>query len=98
MACSSNEVLTDIGCIPDDPVGFAAKLYTVGLSLIGGVSLCFIIYGGFLILTSQGNSGKLRKGKNYIAYAVAGLLLGIFGFVLLESIAIDIFQFPGFNR
>ena len=97
MACLSTEVSTELGCIPNDPAGFVAKFYAIGLGLIGGVSLLFIIYGGYLILVSQGNPQKINDGKSYILYAIIGLLLAIFGYVFIQLIAIDILHVPGFK-
>ncbi|PIP74724.1 MAG: hypothetical protein COW87_02430, partial [Candidatus Levybacteria bacterium CG22_combo_CG10-13_8_21_14_all_35_11] len=79
------------------PVGFVAKFYAIGLGLIGGVSLLYIIYGGYLILVSQGNPQKINDGKSYILYAIIGLLLAIFGYVFIQVIAIDILHIPGFK-
>ena len=45
LPCPSGTV-TDLGCIPNDLNGFIAKFYSIGLSLIGGVAVLFIIYGG----------------------------------------------------
>ena len=53
--CPTGEILTEIGCMPTEPIAFIGRFYGVGLSLIGGVSLLFIIMGGYLILTSRGN-------------------------------------------
>lgn len=90
-------VSTDLGCIPHDPFQFVSKFYSIGLGLIGGVAVLFIIYGGFLILTSEGDPAQLTKGKSYIYYAIAGLLLAIFGFIFVEVIAVDILRIPGFQ-
>lgn len=89
---------TEIGCIPKDPAGFAAEYYTYGLSLIGGLSLLFLIFGGYILLTSSGDPLRIRNGKTYIFYALFGLLLAIFGFVFIEVIAVDILHLPGFGR
>lgn len=96
LNCGANEIATDIACIPTDPIGFVSKFYGIGLGLIGGVALLFIIFGGYIILTSSGNPAKLNMGKNYIYYAIAGLLLGIFGFIFIQVIAVDILHIPGF--
>src|SRR3989338_7666265 len=90
-------VSTDLGCVPNDPFAFVAKFYGIGLGLIGGVALLFIIYGGYIILTSQGQPDQLGKGKSYIYYAIAGLLLAIFGYVFIQVIAVDILHIPGFK-
>lgn len=96
MSCPDG-VQTDLGCIPNDPFAFVAKFYGIGLGIIGGVALLFIIYGGYIILTSQGDPNQLNTGKSYIYYAIAGLLLAIFGFVFIQVIAVDILHIPGFN-
>jgi len=90
-------VMTDFGCVPSDPVQFTEKFYGIGLSFIGGLSLIFIIYGGYVILTSQGDPMKLQTGKSYIYYAIAGLLLAIFGYVFVQLVLVDILQLPGFG-
>lgn len=98
LNCGVNEIATDIACIPTDPVGFVSKTYGIGLGLIGGVALLFIIFGGYIILTSAGDPAKLSSGKSFIYYAIAGLLLAILGYVFIQVIAVDILQIPGFSR
>lgn len=97
MVCPANTQSTDLGCIPTDPYAFVGSAYGIGLGLIGGVSLLFLIYGGYLVMISQGNPEKLNSGKSYIYYAIAGLVLAIFGFVILQLIAVDILRVPGFK-
>jgi hypothetical protein len=93
----SSCVETELGCIPNDPAGFVSKFYGIGLSMIGGISILFIIYGGYIILTSQGNPDKIKNGKSYVIYAVIGLFLAIFGFVLIKLVVVDILHIPGFE-
>ncbi len=95
--CAPNEILTDFGCIPDDPVGFVQKFYGIGLGFIGMVALIFIIIGGYNIMTSQGDPTKLATGKSFITYSIIGVLLAIFGFVFIEVVTGDILRIPGFN-
>ncbi|HSX40955.1 MAG TPA: hypothetical protein VLF68_05090 [Candidatus Saccharimonadales bacterium] len=98
MACSLSEAeITGIGCVPTDPSGFVGKFYGYGLGILGGVALLFIIYGGYILLTSQGNAQSLSKGKSYIFYAIAGLLLAIFGYVFVQVVVVDILHIPGFG-
>ena len=91
------EILTDFGCIPNDPVGFVAKFYGIGLGLIGLVGLLFLIIGGYHILISRGDPARLHIGKSYITYAIIGILLAIFGFVFIQVVASDILKIPGFG-
>jgi len=97
LNCAPSEIPTDLGCLPTEPGPFAAKFYGVGLSMVGGLSLLFILYGAYLILTSQGDFQKLQNGKSYIFYAVLGLILVVFGVFFLKVIAVDILKIPGFN-
>lgn len=91
------EFITDLGCIPYDPAAFAGKFYGIGLGLIAGTSLLFFIFGSYLIMTSRGNSRQLNTGKSYLLYALFGLLLAIFGFVIIQVVIVDILKIPGFS-
>lgn len=100
MASCINEGEVLIGnafCVPQDPVGFVTKFYGVGLSIVSGFALLFLIYGGYLIMMSRGNPAQLNTGKSYIYYSLAGLLLAIFGFVFIQVVFIDILHIPGFS-
>lgn len=88
---------TDLGCIPNDPVGFVRAFYGLGLSLLAGVSLLVLVIGGLIILSSQGNPEKLQKGKEYVYFSLAGLVLAMFGFVFVQFIAGSILKIPGFS-
>lgn len=91
------EMETDIGCIPNSAPGFVSKFYGYGLGLIGGVSVLFIIIGGYFILTSSGDPIRLSVGKSYIVYAIIGLLLAIFGYIFISVVVGDILRVPGFS-
>jgi len=97
MICPQGEILTDFGCVPQDPVGFVERFYGIGLGLIGMVGLLFMIIGGYYIMTSQGNPERLATGKSFIFYSIAGVALAIFGFVFIQIVAGDILRIPGFN-
>ncbi len=96
-SCSLNEISTDFGCFPNDPVGFVQKFYGVGLGFVAGVALLALIYGGYAIMTSRGDPARVNNGKSYIYYAIAGLLLAIFGFVFIQTVLVDILHVPGFS-
>ncbi|MGH7204339.1 MAG: hypothetical protein ACREHC_07885 [Candidatus Levyibacteriota bacterium] len=96
-ACAINEVPSPLGCFPNDPLGFAEKFYASGLGFVGGIALLTLIYGGYIVMTSQGNPQRLSVGKSYIFYAIAGLLLAIFGFVIIQTVVVDILHVPGFK-
>lgn len=89
--------ITDLGCIPSDPILFVEKFYSIGLWLIGFVGVLFMIIGGYLVMTSRGDVSQLQKGKSYIIYAILGLILAIFGFVFIEILAGQVLVIPGFG-
>jgi hypothetical protein len=97
MPCEVGEVRTDFGCWPNDPISFVQKFYGVGLGLVAALALIAIIIGGYTIMTSQGDQQRLRSGKAWIFYAIGGLLLAIFGYVLIQTVAGDILRIPGFS-
>jgi hypothetical protein len=96
--CPAQEKMTELGCLPTDPIQFIGRFYGIGLSLIGGVALLFIIIGGYTILMSRGNPTQLNTGKSYIFYAILGLLLAIFGYLFIEVLVVDILSIPGFSK
>ena len=42
------------------------------------VGLVFIAIGGFIIVTSAGDPGKLGNGRKYIMFGVIGVILAVF--------------------
>lgn len=56
------------------------------LSFLGIISVLFVIYGGFLYVTSAGNSEKVDQGKKIITYAVIGIIIILISFALINTI------------
>lgn len=97
MACTINEISTDFGCFPNDPVGFVQKFYAVGLGFVAMVSLLTLIIGGYTLMTSKGDPSRVNAGKSWIFYSIGGLLVAIFGYVIIQVVAVDILKIPGFS-
>ena len=93
----SKEIMTDFGCFPNNPIGFAQKFYGYGLAFVAGISMITLILGGYSILTSRGEPGRVNIGKSYIFYSITGLLLAIFGWVFIEVVVVGILRVPGFK-
>ena len=89
---------TDFDCLSKDPIELTGSLYTIGLGLVGGVGILFMIIGAYIILSSQGDPSKVAKGKEYITYSIIGILLALFGYAFYQIIAVDILNLPGFSR
>lgn len=58
-----------------EPADIVANVATV-VSTIGGiVAVLTVMFGGFLYITSNGDSSKAAKGRNVIIYSLVGLVI-----------------------
>jgi hypothetical protein len=54
------------------------------LGIVGSIALLMFVYGGFLMLISQGDAAKIKKGRDALIWAAAGLVV-IFGSYIFVS-------------
>lgn len=88
---------TAIGSVNASPQGFVTKLFSLILSLSGGIALLLIIISGYKILSSQGNPEALKGAREQLTAAIVGLLFIILALVILQIIGVDILHIPGFG-
>ena len=66
------------------------KLFGQGLSVVltvaGIASLIMILVGGYSLLSSGGEKEPVQKARNTITFAVAGLILAISGWLILNLV------------
>lgn len=55
------------------------------LAVIVG-ALIYTIYGGILWITSGGDKGKLDKARHTIMYAIIGLIIMVFAFLIIRVV------------
>lgn len=67
-------------------VSFLGNIQTWLLSIVGGLTVLFIVYGGFLYMTSGGNQQKLELAKKTLTYAILGLVLVVLAWFILNII------------
>lgn len=100
MGASGKEqgVWTSLGCMPVD-ISLLLSTYIMGIavSIGGGLSFITFIFGSFLILTSNGETERITKGKKYIISSLKGILLIIFALLIIKIVGVDILQIPGFG-
>lgn len=53
-------------------------------SIIGAVALLMFVYGGFIMILSQGESEKIEKGKNAMVAAIIGLAIAFGGYMIVK--------------
>jgi hypothetical protein len=54
--------------------------------IIGGVALLYFVYGGFILILSQGNTEKVAQGKAVIVAAVLGIVIAFGGYALVRFV------------
>jgi len=78
--------------IPCNPIGdntLSETIVTVTLyllSLIGLVSLLFIVFAGFKYIFSIGNEEKMKSAKSAFGSAIIGLAVALLGYGILSVI------------
>ena len=51
------------------------KVITLIISLVAIIIFIYVIYGGFLYLTSQGDTAKTQKAQQILLYAIIGAVI-----------------------
>ncbi len=96
---------TMLGCISSGTgVGFEAGapsvvqvMLNVIFSLSGGIAFLYLMYGGFIILTSQADAEQLNYGKRLITGSIVGIIITIGSVFLVNLIGSGILKIPGFT-
>ncbi len=57
------------------------------LGIAFAVAVIFLIYGGFLYITSGGNEEQATKGKSAVVNALIGIVVIILSFVIVNVVA-----------
>ncbi len=75
-------------------VTLAIKISVYLFSIIGGVSLVMFVYGGFLLVLSEGSEEKITQAKEVLTAVVVGLLIAFGGYLLVTFVG----QVVGIDR
>lgn len=62
-------------CQLDDFVWLFVNLGTWGIRILPVAALLFLMWGGFILLTSGGNTSKIEEGKKMIASVLIGVII-----------------------
>jgi hypothetical protein len=85
------------GALSTAPDLFVKSIFSILLSLSGGLALLLIMRAGYSMMTSQGKPEQLNSARDQLIAAVVGLVFLILSFVILQVIGFDILQIPGFG-
>ncbi len=90
IPCTDTSCNTAFGIIPTTPGGLVGAIFSLILGFAGGAAILLIIFGGYKLMISQGNSEKTQEAKETITSAILGLLFIIFSTALLQIIGVDV--------
>ena len=54
--------------------------------IIGIIAVIMVILGGVTYATSQGDPGKVKKGKDTILYGIIGLVVALLAFAIVNFV------------
>lgn len=69
-----------------DPRYIIARVINAAIGISGSIALLMFIYGGFLWLTSGGNTTQVDKGKKVLIWATLGIVLIASSYVIVTAI------------
>jgi len=66
--------------------GFVLKIMNWFLLFLGLLTTGFLVYGGFLYITSAGNDEGIQQAKKLIIYAAVGIFVVLLAAVLVNAL------------
>ena len=62
------------------------------LAVLGIVAVVMVIVGGINYMTSQGDSAKVKKGRDTILYGIIGLIIALLAFAIVNFVLDHVFN------
>lgn len=98
---------TFLGCLGGGSGGFTTEgsaggvvqsVLNIIFSVAGGIAFLYLLYGSFIIATSQADPERLNYGKRLVNGAIIGLVFTLGSVLLVNFIASGILKIPGFGE
>ena len=76
----------------DNPVGtnnisvLIGRIIQAFLGIIGSISLVMFIYAGFMLMTAQGKTAQIQKGRDTMLWAAIGILIVFASYTILNFV------------
>ncbi len=96
-------MFTFLGCLGIGDYSFEEKeslgnitqtFLNIIFSIVGGIAFLYLLYGSFIIATSQSDPEKLNYGKRLVNGAIIGLIFSLFSVFLVNFIFSNILKLP----
>ncbi|GEM_PF-3627760 len=65
---------------------FLVEVIDLLVKIIGSVALVVFILGALLTIASEGKEDRLEKGKTAMLYALVGLIIALFSFIIIAFV------------
>jgi hypothetical protein len=78
--------------------GVVQKILNIIFSMAGGIAFLYLLYGAFVIATSQADPEKLNYGKRLVYGAIVGLIFTLGSVFIINFIASGVLKIPGFGE
>ena len=78
--------------------GVIQSLLNIIFAMAGGIAFLYLLYGSFVIATSQEEPEKLNYGKRVVYGAIAGVIFTLSSVFIVKFIASGILKIPGFGE
>ena len=78
--------------------GVVQSLLNIVFAIAGGIAFLYLLYGSFIIATSQANPERLNYGKRVVYGAIAGVIFTLSSVFIVKFIASGILKIPGFGE
>jgi len=78
--------------------GVVQSLLNIVFAIAGGIAFLYLLYGSFIIATSQTNPERLNYGKRVVYGAIAGVIFTLSSVFIVKFIASGILKIPGFGE
>ncbi|MBU4375314.1 hypothetical protein KKH38_02330, partial [Patescibacteria group bacterium] len=75
-----------LGLGSEDPRIIIVKIIRILLGFLGLIAVSFIMYAGWLWMTSEGDEQKIRKAKDTLKSAIIGLVIMLASFAIVSFI------------
>ena len=74
----------------DTPIATVQNILNVIIGVLGLVCVIVMIIGGVTYMTSSGDAGKVKKGKDTILYGLIGLVICALAFAIVNWVIIGV--------
>ena len=82
--------INKVGNGEDTLIGNIQNILNVIIGVLGLVCVIVMIIGGVTYMTSSGDAGKVKKGKDTILYGLIGLIICALAFAIVNWVIVGV--------